>query len=184
MDTFALQTASPTPAAGPAVLAPTQGGSLKPLLIEYLHILRRRKWWIVGVMGLALMLALVATLLMRPVYTATTQVEVSREQKNITNVRGVESEQAGRDLEFYQTQYSLLEARSLAERVVRRLRLDSSDSFWNAHGVDPADFETDAAPVTRRTSERGTPLQRAAVELLLTNVSISPIRGSSLIDIN
>jgi len=161
----------------------TADGSLKPVLVEYLHILRRRKWWIAGVIGLALLLALVVTLLMRPVYTATTQVEVSRELKNITNVEGVDSEQVGRDLEFYQTQYSLLEARSLAERVMRRLRLDQMDDFWSAHAIDASEFEESTTPSLRRTTGTASPRQRAAVELLLTHVSVSPIRGSSLIDI-
>jgi capsular exopolysaccharide synthesis family protein len=158
-------------------------GSITPLVVEYLHILKRRKWWIAGVIGSALLLAMVVTLFMRPVYTATTQVEVSRDQKNVTNVQGVDSGQSGRDLEFYQTQYSLLEARSLAERVVRRLRLDTTENFWNAHGVDPSAFDT-GQPAQRRASEGGSPRQRVAVDLLLENASISPIRGSSLVDIN
>ncbi len=167
--------------AGPYV--PGDGGMLKPILVEYLHILRRRKWWVVGVIGGAILLALVATLLMRPVYTATTQIEVSRDLKNVTNVEGVDSEHAGRDLEFYQTQYSLLEARSLAERVMRRLRLDTSDSFWTAHGIDPAALEG-SEPALRRAGQGTGARQRAAIELLLAHVAVQPIRGSSLVDID
>lgn len=162
---------------------PADSSALKPALVEYLHILRRRKWWIIGVIAGALMLALVITLLMRPLYTATTQIEVSRELKNVTNVEGVDSEQVGRDLEFYQTQYSLLEARSLAERVMRRLRLDVADSFWNAHGVDPSAF-VDGGSSLPRAGQGGSARQRATISLLLGNVSVDPIRGSSLIDIN
>lgn len=164
--------------------APASGNpSQKPAIVDYLHMLRRRKWWIAGVLGLSVLLALVATLLMRPTFTASTTIEVSREQKNVTSVQGVESEQVGRDLEFYQTQYSLLEARSLAERVMRRLRLDRLENFWDAHGVDPSDFE-DAEPVGRRANETGGVRERAALDLLLDHVSIQPIRGSSLIDID
>lgn len=164
--------------------APHTEGSLKPAIIEYLHILRRRKWWIVGVLGASILLALVATLLMRPVYTATTQIEVSREQKNVTNVQGVDSEQVGRDLEFYQTQYSLLEARSLAERVMRRLRLDGLENFWDSHGVDPTAFDEGNGAMQRRTGQGSGARQRVALQLLLENASIQPIRGSSLIDID
>src|ERR1044072_8325686 len=114
---------------------PDQAGM--PLLAQYLHIVRRRKWLILAILGLSIMAAFVVTLLMTPKYTAATRIEISREQKNVTNVQGVESERVGRDQEFYQTQYSLLEAESLAERVMRRLHLDSSQSFWEAHGLDP-----------------------------------------------
>jgi succinoglycan biosynthesis transport protein ExoP len=79
-----------------------------PILSQYVHILRRRQWLVIAIVGLAIMAALVATLLITPKYTAITRLEISREQKNVTNVQGIESEQVGRDLEFYQTQYSLL----------------------------------------------------------------------------
>lgn len=164
-------------------LAGLSDGSIKPAVVEYLHILRRRKWWIAGVLGASVLLALVATLLMRPVYTATTQIEVSRELKNITSVQGVDSEQVGRDLEFYQTQYSLLEARSLAERVMRRLRLDGLENFWDSHGVDPTVLDEGSGAIQRRTGQGSGARQRVALELLLQNVSTQPIRGSSLIDI-
>src|SRR5688572_15226853 len=105
---------------------PYAGGM--PLFAQYLHMIRRRKWLILAILGLSVMAGFVVTLLATPKYSATTRVEISRQQKNVTNVQGVESEQVGRDLEFYQTQYSLLEAESLAERVMRRLRLDTSAS--------------------------------------------------------
>ena len=160
-----------------------QAAAGKPVFVEYLHILQRRKWWIVAVVAASVLVALVATLLMRPTYTAVTQIEVSRDQKNVTNVQGVDSEQAGRDLEFYQTQYSLLEARSLAERVMRRLRLDRLENFWDAHGVDPSAIDEAEGAVQRRTASTSGERQRLALELLLENVSIQPIRGSSLVDI-
>ena len=172
------------PAQMPVGLQASPHSNRAAILVEYLHILQRRKWWIVGVLAVSLMLALVATLLMRPSYTAVTQIEVSRELKNVTNVQGVDSEQVGRDLEFYQTQYSLLEARSLAERVVRRLRLGSLGNFWDAHGVDPDKLDTvEGEPVARRANESAGAREQVAIELLLENITISPIRGSSLIDI-
>lgn len=155
-----------------------------PLLVQYLHIARRRKWLILAIVGLAVMGALVATLLMTPKYTATTRLEISREQKNVTNVQGVESEQVGRDLEFYQTQYSLLEAESLAMRVLRRLRLDTVESFWAAHGVEPDNSSLlQGSPRASAQADRDARRQ-AALRLLLANVEISPIRGSALVDIS
>ncbi|WP_299195656.1 polysaccharide biosynthesis tyrosine autokinase [uncultured Erythrobacter sp.] len=175
---------------------PTPQLNMRPILVEYLNILQRRKWTIMAVLAAALMAALVITLLTRPTYTATTQVQVSRDENNVTNVQGVESENAGRDLEFYQTQYELLEARSLAERVVRRLRLDSNDNFWAAHGVDPEDLTagdtarsgTSSAAIASSTASdpRGNTntLEQAAIATLLENIAINPIRGSALIDVD
>ena len=170
-------------------LARARKPSMRPILVEYWNILQRRKWLILGVLAGAVVLALVATLLTRPTYTATTQVQVSREENNVTNVRGVQSENAGRDLEFYQTQYELLAARSLAERVARSLRLGQNEDFWNAHGIDPDDLDERASvlaadagqPVDPRGA--GDVRERVAIATLLEHVSISPIRGSALIDV-
>jgi polysaccharide biosynthesis transport protein len=173
------------PADGLKQTDPTSAGTVTPILLEYLEIARRRKWVIAGVMLAFLMIALVVTLLMRPVYSATTQIEVSRDQKSATNMQGVEAEAASRDLEFYQTQYSLLEARSLAERVMRNMRLASNENFWDAHSIDPksiAEASGEATPGVdlRRTSAVR---EKVVIETLLENVSIEPIRGSSLINI-
>jgi polysaccharide biosynthesis transport protein len=161
---------------------PGQAGM--PLFAQYLNIVRRRKWLIIAILGLSIMAAFVVTLLVTPKYTAATRIEISREQKNVTNVRGVESEQVGRDLEFYQTQYSLLEAESLAERVMRRLHLDTSASFWEAHGLDPDQTSLFQTGGPRPLSQAQRDARRdTVVQILLANVAISPIRGSSLLDI-
>ncbi len=152
-----------------------------PMLVQNWQTLKRFKWVAVGVIGSALIIGILVTLLMNPQYTATARVEISREQKNVTNVRGVDQTDARDDLEFYQTQYSLLEARTLAERVARELRLASRDDFFAAHGVDPdgSDVfsESRGGQAGRRAKEK------LAVDLLLDHVAITPIQRSSLVDV-
>lgn len=153
-----------------------------PLLLQYWNVVVRWKWAIGGIIVAVLGIGLIATLLAAPQYTAVSRVEISREQKKITNVEGLETSAGGRDLEFYQTQYSLLQARSLAERVVRSLRLATDEQFFDAHGVSleglfagQSGGALDAVELRRR--------EKLAADLLLDNVSIAPIRGSSLVDI-
>ena len=158
--------------------------SQRPLLVQYWRLVLRYKWLIVAIVIGALIAGLVATLLARPQFSATARVEISRQSANVTNVEGLDSNEAGIDLEFYQTQYALLRANSLADRIARELRLANNDNFFLAHGEDPAESsvlgsETSIALSTELLEER----QRRAVELLLEHVSISPIRGSSLVDI-
>ena len=71
-----------------------------PILLQYWQVVLRWKWVIAGIIGAALVVGLVATLLTTPKYSATTRIEISREQKNFTKVEGLESGEAGRDLEF------------------------------------------------------------------------------------
>uniref|UniRef100_UPI003593D748 GumC family protein n=1 Tax=Sphingorhabdus lacus TaxID=392610 RepID=UPI003593D748 len=166
------------PIDGQAQIAP-------PIILQYWQVVLRWKWVIVGIISAALALGFVVTLLATPQYTATSRIEISRDQKKITNVEALESSEAGRDLEFYQTQYSLLQARSLAERVARSLRLATNDGFFEAHGVKT---ETNSL-FTGKTSKVLTARDRQkreklAVDILLDQASISPIRNSALIDIS
>lgn len=156
-----------------------------PILLQYLHVAMRWKWVIGGIVLASLALGLIATLMMTPQYTAKTRIEISRDQKKITKVEGLESTEASRDLEFYQTQYSLLSARSLAERVSRKLRLSTNDEFLRAHGVDPeaGDGLFGKSGGAMRAEERRK-REEMVVDLLLDHVGIAPVRGSSLVDIH
>lgn len=154
-----------------------------PLLLQYWQTVLRWKWSVLGIIVTALALGIVITLLTTPVYTATARVEISREQQNVTKMEGLESPQASRDDEFYQTQYSLLAARSLAERVAREMRLATNNEFFAAHGQ-----ELDSGILFGRGSTNITPAERQrrerlAVDLLLKNVTIAPITRSRLVDV-
>jgi len=161
--------------------------TVTPMLLKYWQIVIRWRFVIIGIIVVSLAAGLVATLLMTPQYSASSRIEISRDQKKITNVEGLEAADAGRDIEFYQTQYSLLRARSLAERVVRKLKLANDESFFEAHG-ESADsglqiFEGDSGSQPLSANLR-VARERKAVKLLLDHIAIIPIRGSSLIDIN
>lgn len=153
-----------------------------PPLLQYWQIVLRWKWVILGIIAAAFTIGLIVTLLSSPQYSATARIEISREQKKFTNVEGVDSPISDRDLEFYQTQYSLLQARSLAERVARTLRLGSNDAFFAAHGVDLS-----GSLFTGGTAQKGAAetarREKTAVDLLLDHIAVSPVRGSSLVDI-
>ncbi len=155
-----------------------------PILLQYWQVALRWKWIIAGIVAAALAAGLILTLFATPRYSAAARIEISRDQKQITNVQGLESADAGRDLEFYQTQYALLRARSLAERVARQMRLASNDAFFAAHGADTSENNLFADGAAQgQAGQAREQRERKAVNLLLDNISISPIRGSALVDI-
>lgn len=157
-----------------------------PLVLQYWSMALRHRWVVLGVILGSIVVGILATLLATPQYSATSRIEISRQQQRITNVQGVESEETGRDLEFYFTQYSLLEARSLAERVSRQLNLPRNEAFFAAHGVEPeggallniggGDRPLDSAALAER--------QNLVVETLLSHVAVNPIRSSALVDVS
>jgi capsular exopolysaccharide synthesis family protein len=155
-----------------------------PILKQYWGAIQRRKFIIMIIVAAALVGGVVVTLMMPRLYTATAQLEINREQKQVTNVEGLDA-QNSQDMEFYATQYALLKTRPVVERVVRDLQLASNDEFFAAHGVDIDTLDLGNADGSRTGAESSrNARQDLAVELLLSNVSIDPIRTSRLVNIN
>lgn len=154
------------------------------ILEQYLRIARRWRWVILGAIAACVLLGLIITLLMTPQYTATSSVEISREADRVTNIEGVEREASVADQEFYQTQYGLLRARSLAERVASELNLTDDPSFFEMFGFDGAENPAFQITNERYSAQGRAERQREAAEILLENLSINPTRLSRLVDIS
>jgi capsular exopolysaccharide synthesis family protein len=152
-----------------------------PVHLRYWEAVKRWRWIIAGVVAGCLALGLVVTLLMQPLYTAGSRIEISRAQKNITNVPGIEPGTDPYDSEFYDTQYALLRSESLALRVARNLRLASDPAFFAAHGVEIGDLPKPGTPAAAAGVRQR---EEMAAGLLLANLGINPIRNSSLVNID
>ncbi len=153
------------------------------MIRRYLRIALRWRYVILGAVAACFLLGLIATLLMTPQYTATATIEISREANQVTNFQGVERETSVADQEFYQTQYGLLQSRSLSERVATQLRLVDDPGFYKLFGVsrDEPAFQL----VNGRYPAAGRGLrQRVAGEILRKHLDISPTRMSRLVSIS
>ncbi len=169
-----------TPFQRDALVAPTANDV--SIIRQYIRIAMRWRYIILGVTVGCILVGLIITLLMTPKFTATATIEISREANQVTNFQGVERETSVADQEFYQTQYGLLQSRSLSERVATQLRLVDDPSFYERFGVsrdEPAFQQVNGRyPASGRAIR-----QRVAGETLLKNLSIAPTRLSRLVDI-
>ena len=155
-----------------------------PILLRYWEIFFRRRWLVIAIVGTTIAAGILFTLLQVPAYTAEARIEIRRSQDNVTNVEAVTPQAADQDLEFYQTQYALLESRSLAARVVRKLGLTRDDAFFDAFGHELEEgLAMEDATGTGFSREQVEARDREAVDLFLSHIGVSPIRGSALVDI-
>lgn len=135
----------------------------------------KRKFLIIGCFFGVIVAGAAITLLMTPIYTAKTTLQIDREAARVFNSEEVTpSESLIQGEEFFQTQYGLLRSRSLAERVIENEGLASSNASLQAIGIPAPDAEGSAA---QQAAER----RDAALEQLQENLSVSPIRGSRLV---
>lgn len=148
-------------------------------IAEYWRLVVKYRLIIVGAFFAAVVLGVVATLLMTPIYTATTTLQIDREAARILNVGDVSPQESMiQGEEFFQTQYGLLRSRSLAERVIDDLGLANSDTFLEQMGVTaPRRGERTA---TAQASQR----RQTVIRTVQDNLGVSPVRGSRLVSLS
>ena len=154
-----------------------------PILRQYLGMAMRWRYVILGAVAVCFLIGLVVTLLMTPQYTASSTIEISRESDKVTDLQGVERDASISDQEFYQTQYGLLQSRSLSERVAAELKLIDSPGFFEMFDA-VKDTPTFKLTNGRYSATSHAARQRIAGEILRSNLNINPARMSRLVEIH
>lgn len=152
-----------------------------PLFRQYVRIVYRWRFVILGSIAFFVIAGLIITLLMTPKYTGTTTLEIARDTNRVVNIQDVEQETSIADQEFYQTQYGLLKSRALAERVAQSLRLIDNRDFYTMFGAKSSEIL--GTPGGIASKPRAKRLEIAA-ELLLKNIDVLPTRLSRLVDVS
>ncbi len=156
-----------------------EGNDLGVMLRQYLHMVLKRKWLILSITLVFVVLGGVRALLKTPLYSATSRIQIDREPvKVIEGGSTSPSEEGGTD--FLRTQYELLRSRTMAERVVSSLRLYDDNDFFKPVDVSPLTL------LTRRTKSEKPPmsaLQETAVGIVSSNMAIYPVPMSRLVDL-
>lgn len=144
----------------------------------YWRLLLKNRFLILGAVVAAVVIAVVVTLLSTPIYTATTTVQIDREAQRVLNTEDASTEAMIPGQEFILTQYGLLKARSLAERVAQSEGFVTSDRFLTAMGVE---FERNPGETAANLSARR---REAVIFTLQQNLKVSPVSGSRLVDVS
>jgi succinoglycan biosynthesis transport protein ExoP len=142
-------------------------------LREYLHILLKRKWWIIGTFLSIFLTSACYTLLRTPIFrtAATLQITQDNPGSQVT-VDDKLSRLTGSDSleKFQQTQYKIFQSRSLAHRVIQALHLADHPDFKSIREGHPEKSETD--------------IDNDMVALFLEKLEVSPLRNSYLVEIS
>ena len=168
----------------------TDGGIFKNIsfaqvLINYWQAAIRWKSLIAGIVIVSIGFGVLSTMLEPRRFTSTSEIQIGRGKRNITNVQGIEQPDDYMSDEFYNTQYALLKARSLAERVARNLKLGDNPEFLIASGIKPESLGTVTAGANQAlTTEQRAGRENTAVGILMGGIAIHPEHNSSLVSIS
>ena len=152
------------------ILEPRSGLNLR----EFIGTLSRHKMLLISFTLATLLLAIIMTLLMDPIYRASSTVQIQRNAKKVVNIDMLNTLESRSDKDFYETQRQLIQSRTLARRVINQLNLESNAATT---GI-----------VSQFKSMLG--LQRdpnnpSAIETaFLDGLSVTPVSNSQLIQIN
>ena len=154
---------------------------------KYLRIITKYRWLILSTTVTALVLAAIVTFLTTPIYRATASLQIDREAVKVVGNDNLQPQEQNTGLEFYQTQYELLGARSLAERVISTLGLLDDPAFASDGQKSMIGIVTSYISGSSSTNDRDKTLdfkERKVADRLQESLTIAPVRGSRMVKIS
>jgi succinoglycan biosynthesis transport protein ExoP len=97
-------------------------------LRDYWRVVRKRAWVVLAVFLIAVVVTAVKTFSTKPLYRGTATIQINIENPQVVDFKEIFTINMWA-MDYYQTQYKILESRSLASRVVDRLRLWNHPEF-------------------------------------------------------
>ena len=162
---------------------------------DFWHVLNCRRWTVISSCVVTVIAVTIWTFTTPPVYTGTATLRIEKEEPHVVKfdevVKDADSQQ-----DYYQTQYKLLQSRTLANRVIGLLQLDRHPDFqqperergWLTQAetrfrqwlVRWAPVPPPPAPEETEDLALASPLTSA----VLSRLSIEPVRSSRLVRIS
>ena len=124
-------------------------------LLDYWQVLVKRRYIIYSALTLVTGLVTLGSFLARPMYTATAQLQIEKRSPNVLPFEEIMSTYSDFRDDFYETQSRLIQSRSVARAVVRKLDLTNHELFKRvpssgAGPLTPEQIETAIADRLRR----------------------------------
>jgi len=141
----------------------------------------KHRWVIVGSVIGCLMVGIAATLLMQPLYTSQTLLQIDREASKVLNVEDFVPRESLTGDEFLTTQVGLLKSETLARRVVQSLNLRQDPAFLRMAGKDLPDKR--GKTKTKGKIESAATIEGELARTLMSNTIVTQQRGSRLVSI-
>jgi len=165
-------------------------------LRDYWKVIVKRRWIIIALFLIVLVATAVGTFTMKPVYRGTVSVQINKESPQVMDFKEMFSVNMWGDQDYYQTQYKLLESRSLAKRVLQTLKLSEHPDFqpgpetpfqkWKSNILKPIfgllDFSKKSVASEKDSSE--SKKETALINQFLGRLKIEPVRNSRLVKVH
>lgn len=163
-------------------------------LMDYVRVLYKRRYLAVAVFVLVFGSVAAYTFTATPVFEARTRLLIEADTPNVVTFQEVVNEQQQR-ADYYQTQYNVLQSRSLARRTIEQLNLWDHPQFAGDPNAKPGliagavDWAVNLMGDSGNVADNAIPGadetmgQSAIIDAFLDGLSVTPLRNSRLVDV-
>jgi succinoglycan biosynthesis transport protein ExoP len=158
-----------------------------PHLLDYLNVVLKRRWVVLSCLLIVFSTVAMVTLKQKPVYKGTVLIEINPEQPHVLNFSEVLQINSTDVESFRETQYNILQSRTLADRVVTSLKLYQKPEFYRARvlfGLLERNPENIPSPSDPNPPGPTSDAYRNSVTRFMGSVDVSPVRGSNLVELS
>jgi succinoglycan biosynthesis transport protein ExoP len=158
-------------------------------LRDYWKVIQKRRWIVIAFFLIVLIATAVGTFTMKPIYRGTATIQINKENPQIVDFKEIFAVNT-MDMDYYQTQYKILESRTLARRVIQTLKLSEHPEFQPKPETPFQKWKSDLwasllgffGSPGKEASENGG--ETFLINRFLTKLKIEPIRNSRLVKIH
>jgi capsular exopolysaccharide synthesis family protein len=156
-------------------------------LLDYWRIVVKRRWVVLSCLLVVFSTVAIGTLKQKPIYQGKVLVEINPEQPNVLNFKEV-LQISSVDVDSYrETQYKILQSRTLAERVTQALQLYKNPEFYRNHwlfGLIETDPDKIPSPSDPGPPDTYSDYYRNSVKQFIDSVDVAPVRRSNLVEVS
>jgi capsular exopolysaccharide synthesis family protein len=194
-------TPTPAPAQPPSPRAGerrrrTAAREADPHVLDYVRVVVKRRHVALTAFGVVAIGAIVYAFTATPIYEGRVQLLIESDDPNVVNFEQVTGDGANANTlarqDYYQTQYRILQSRSVAKRTIDTLQLWShpelqppaAGRFSIGGLLEAVTALSGRAPAPAGTvDEAETAAQADAIDRFLERVTVTPVRNSRLVDV-
>ena len=164
-------------------------------LRDYWKVIRKRQWIIIAFFLIVVITTAIGTFTMKPIYRGTSIIQINKESPQVVDFKEIFAVNMI-DMDYYQTQYKILETRSIAKRVVQNLKLAEHPEFlpkpetpfqkWKSNILNPISglFTSSNKISNSKKNPSENEKESTLINQFLGKLNIEPIRNSRLVKIH
>ncbi len=157
-------------------------------LLDYWHVILKRRWIVLTCLLIVFTTVALGTFKEKRVYAGRVLIEINPEEPQVLSFQQIAQAGPSWDIASYrETQYKILLSRSLAERVVRDLRLYQYPEFYEGHkyfGLVTTVPQKIPSPSDPSPPDSSSEAFRNSVSHFMDSTGVAPIERSNLVRVS